>query len=129
MLLLNMPIVPAKGTLFVLFVYYVYFVMCIFVLIFNNKDKMTKIFIFAPLWPKYPPVLTPQNLTVYYCHTTMLSKCLNNIIRFKMVKQNMCSVLKNVSPVIPFNYGQSCDCDIKTVSVIRFNNNCKNNIS
>ncbi len=42
-----MPIVPENKALFVLFVYYVYFVMYIFVLIFNNKDKiMTKIFIF-----------------------------------------------------------------------------------
>ncbi len=39
--LLNMPIVPENKALFVLFV------MCIFVLIFYNKDKiMSKIFIF-----------------------------------------------------------------------------------
>jgi len=44
MCLLNTPIVPENKALFVLFV----FLMCIFVLIFNNKDKiMTKIFIFA----------------------------------------------------------------------------------
>ncbi len=27
--------------------------MCIFVLIFNNKDKRTKMFYIRPLWPKY----------------------------------------------------------------------------
>ncbi len=43
MLLLNMPIVPENKALLVLFV----FLMCIFVLIFNNKYKMTKICIFA----------------------------------------------------------------------------------
>ncbi len=47
MVLLNMHILPGNKALFVLFVYYVYFVMCVFVLIFNNKDNiMTQIFIF-----------------------------------------------------------------------------------
>ncbi len=46
MLLLNMPIVPENKALFYN-LYICVFVMCIFVLIFNNKDKiMTKIFIF-----------------------------------------------------------------------------------
>ncbi len=31
------------------------FVMCIFVLIFNNKDKIMTDFYLPPLWSKYPP--------------------------------------------------------------------------
>ncbi len=45
--LLNMPIVLENKTVLL-------YIMCIFDLIFNNKDQiMTKIFIFP--WPKYPP--------------------------------------------------------------------------
>ncbi len=40
-----MPIVPANKVCFICIL--CVFVMCIFVLIFNNKDKITKIFIFA----------------------------------------------------------------------------------
>ncbi len=51
--LLNMTIVPENKSLFDLLCV---FVMCIFVLIFNNKDKiMTKSFYLSLLWSKYSP--------------------------------------------------------------------------
>ncbi len=76
MFLLNMPIVPENKALFVLFVYYVYlFVMCIYVLIFNNKDKkMTQIFHLPPLWSKYPPYL------FIFCNLERICLCNREII-------------------------------------------------
>ncbi len=57
--------------------------MCIFVLIFNNKDKiMTQIFYLPPLWSKYPPYL------FIFCNLERICLCNREIILAALLRQN-----------------------------------------
>ncbi len=56
--------------------------MCIFVLIFNNKDEIMTDFYLPPLWSKYPPYL------FIFCNLERICLCYSEIILAALLRQN-----------------------------------------
>ncbi len=70
--------------------------MCIFVLIFNNKDKIMTDFYLSPLWSKYPPYF------FIFCNLERIWLCNREIILAALLRQNSKINMTNNREIVIF---------------------------
>ncbi len=70
--------------------------MCIFVLLFNNKDKIMTDFYLPPLWSKYTPYF------FIFCNLESICLCNREIILAALLRQNSKINMTNNREIVIF---------------------------